>query len=478
MKRIAGYLALVIILVAGTGCSSADDEEGRGGWGGGGDREPPSVEAVLAEFGGLPLEARVSGTVRAERQVDVYPEISERVERVHVESGEYVEAGAPLVSLRDRAYRDRLRQAEADLRIARADARSARASLAEAEARLSRVERLVEQEFESPQELESVRAQVASAEASVDQAEGRVEQAEAAVEERQEDLQQTVIRAPFSGYIGNREVQEGQRVDTNTLLFVIGDLSTVRIRIPIPDRLFGQIEAGQTVEVRPDGQEDRPLRATVSRISPFLQSDTYSARAEIDMPNEDQRLLPGMFVQVDILYGESEQATLVPRSAIYENPRTGEKGVFTASELSEEVPIERTSEGEEERASLTEPTMVRFQPVDIIAEGRDVAGIRGIDPGTWTVTVGQEILMRRGGEVDARVRPMDWERIVSLQRLQEQDVLRDFLERQQRMSEERFGTGSTEATPATNDTTDDASEDEDATSTRYTERTGSSSSSS
>ncbi|PEN05700.1 efflux transporter periplasmic adaptor subunit [Longimonas halophila] len=423
------------------GCSSEGGGNAERPGGMAGDREPPSVEAVLSEFGGLPLEARVSGTVQARNQVQVYPEVSERVTNVYAESGDYVEEGEPLVQLNDRSYRDRLRQAEASLRVAQADVRAARATLSEAEARLARTERLVEQEFESTQTLEGVQAEVESAEAAVDQAEGQVAQAEATVQERRAEVEETVVRAPFSGYVGERNVQVGQRVETSAALFTLADLGRVRVQVPISDRIYSQIRAGQTVEILPGGDENNPVRAQVSRISPFLDSDSYSARAEIDVENSEQRLLPGMFVQVDIFYGESEQATLIPRSALYDNPRTGETGVFVASALGEEMSIETTSDqgdSSDARPALTEPTPMQFQAVEVIAEGSEVAGVRGIDSGTWVITVGQELLMERGGDVDARVRAMDWERIMSLQRLQDQDVLQDFLERQQRMARERF----------------------------------------
>jgi RND family efflux transporter MFP subunit len=472
MTDIAKYIALIPLLglaLLAVGCSGESGADAERSNRMGGDREPPSVEAVLSELGGLPLEARVSGTVQARNQVQVYPEVSERVTNVYVESGDYVEADEPLVQLNNRSYRDRLRQAEASLRVAQADVRAAQATLSEAEARLARTQRLVDQEFESTQTLEGVQAEVESAEAAVDQAEGQVAQAEATVEERRAELEETVVRAPFSGYVGERNVQVGQRVETNAALFTLADLGQVRVQVPVSDRIYSQIRTGQTVEILPGGNATNPVRAEVSRISPFLDSDSYSARAEIDVENSDQRLLPGMFVQVDIFYGESEQATLIPRSALYDNPRTGEKGVFVASALGEEMSIEMTSgqgDSSATKPALTEPTPMQFQPVEVIAEGSEVAGVRGIDSGTWVITVGQELLMQRGGDVDARVRAMEWERIMSLQRLQDQDVLRDFLERQQRMAQERFGQDSS---PPADSATDDQSEG--ASSTLRTART-------
>jgi hypothetical protein len=74
--------------------------------------------------------------------------------------------------------------------------------------------------------------------------------------------------------------------------------------------------------------------------------------------------------------------------------------------------------------------------VDVVAEGRDSIGISGVEQGEWIVTVGQHLLAEDGVET-ARVRPTTWERVVSLQSLQREDLLRGFLEKQRRIAEER-----------------------------------------
>jgi len=93
--------------------------------------------------------------------------------------------------------------------------------------------------------------------------------------------------------------------------------------------------------------------------------------------------------------------------------------------------------------SLTQPTPTAFRQVEILAEGEQTAGVRGIQPGDWVVTVGQNLLSTAGEErVSARVRPMPWSRLMSLQRLQDTDLLYRVLERQQRLAKQRFGNGS------------------------------------
>lgn len=401
-----------------------------------GAQTPPAVEVIQARVGSLPLEQRLSGIVRAVNQVMIYPEISAPVERVVVRNGDTVRAGAPLVYLRDQQFQDQLRQAEAQLRLNEADAQRTQAALNEAESSFLRAEELFKKELQSQQQFDAAKTDVASARAAHQQALARIAQAESSVQERREALRRTVVRAPFSGSVGQRNVDAGQRVDTNTPLFMIGDFDEVRVEVSITDGMMSRIEAGQTALISIEGRPDTLITARMSRISPFLEAGSFSASAEIDVPNPGRVLRPGMFVAVDILYGESQQATLVPESALFEHPTSGLMGVFIAPSLSQETPIEEPDEFDPANPPpLTEPTSVQFRPVDVMARGRGVAGVTGIGMGDWVVTVGQDMLASRTGEVSARARPVPWQRVASLQNLQDQDLLLQFMEKQQRMAD-------------------------------------------
>ena len=438
MTRLTALLFTVALLL--TGCGSSGEEDGPQRRRGGSDNSTPSVEAVQARDGTLPLEERMSGTVRARNQVAIYPELSEPVVAVEAQTGDYVKAGDALVRLRRETYEQQVRQAKASVRTAEAEANGAKARLRELEAQLKRTERLAEQDFESEQQLESLRAQVEQAKASYERAQAQVERAEATLEERETALQQTVVRAPISGYVGQRNVEVGQRVDPSTRLYVMGDLDAVKVRVEVTDRMFGRIQPGQTARIHVP-QKDTVLAASVTRMSPFLSDESYSAEAEIEVPNEDRILNPGMFVEVDVAYGESQRATIVPLSALYEDPATDTRGVFVAPTLGTEIPVDvPDSFDEDDPPPLTPPTPTTFREVEILAEGRQTAGVRGIEPGDWVVTVGQNLLANDTGErVDARVRPLPWSRLLSLQRLQDTDLLNRVLERQQRLAKQRFG---------------------------------------
>jgi RND family efflux transporter MFP subunit len=391
------------------------------------------VEVVRAISGALPLEKRLSGTVRAENQIVIYSEIAAPVVRVVAEDGDYVRQGQPLAYLRDTEYREQLRQAEASLQAVIAQSKQSEAVLNEVRGRLERTRELAAKQFLSEQELQAIEAQVNSAEASYQQAQASIEQARATVEEREESLRRTVVRAPISGHVGQRNVEVGMRVDTGTRLYTMGDLTNVRVSVAITDEMLGQISEGQTALISAPSLGERFIRAEVSRISPFLQAGSFSADADIDVSNEEGLLRPGMFVTVDIHYGESQQATLIPMAALYEDPNSGATGVFTAPLLGEEVPVEMPETFDEENPPpISEPTLVTFQPVNVLAQGREMAGVQGVGVGEWVVTVGQNLLSdRQDREVEARARPVPWERVVSLQRLQDQDLLREFMRRQQ-----------------------------------------------
>ncbi|WP_185958246.1 efflux RND transporter periplasmic adaptor subunit [Fodinibius sediminis] len=388
----------------------------------------PAVEAVQARYGSLPLSERLSGTVVAENQVALYPEISGKVAQIHVQNGDAVAKGDPIISLEDRQYREQVEQARASYRINQARLKQAEARYRELDARYKRTRQLSERNLSSDMEMETIEAQMASAEADIELAKAQLEQSESSLQEQQELLSKTVIRAPIDGSVGQRNAEVGMQVGPNSPLFTIGDLNNLRVEVVLTDEMLDELEIGQTARIYTGSGENRDvIEAELSRISPFLNNITRSTEGEIDVSNESQTLRPGMFVPVDILYGESQQATIIPTSALFTDPNTGQEGVYVATSLSSEIePAQQTDSSS--LPPLTEPTEVQFQEVDVIAEGRFEIGIAGVESGSWVITVGQDLLATGSGE--ARVRASSWERILALQGLQRQDLLQRVLENQ------------------------------------------------
>lgn len=440
---LAAFLMLLV------GCGGADGQE-RGP--GERPRIAPAVEVLEARSGGLPLEEELSGVVKARNQVAIRPEISATVTSVLVRSGERVERGQPLVRLDAQSLQDQLRQAEAALRLARASAAEARARVAEVNAQVSRTRVLHAEELVSDMDLETQEAQLAAVRAQAEQAQAQVEEAQATVQERRTEAEKTVVRAPVSGRVGRRNAEVGMGVDPSTTLFLVGDFDELIVEVPLTEGMLGHVDEGAPVRIQAAALGEEPLSAAIDRISPFLEEGSFSTTAEIDVTNPGGRLRPGMFVTVDVLYGRSERATLVPASALWEDPESGELGVYVLDgEADLPAPVREGQEISEQAYPFA------LRPVEVLAEGEAMAGIQGVQPGEWVVTVGHQLLHdaaqgggrggpegRRGagegpvtptggepgGPVVARVRGADWDRVLELQRLQREDLLESFLEKQ------------------------------------------------
>jgi RND family efflux transporter MFP subunit len=390
----------------------------------------PAVEAVQVRSGTLPLEVRLAGSVVARNQTEIYAEVSGRIVEVRANDGDRVEAGTPLVRLRATEFEEQLLQAEAGLRVADARVKQAEANSTRAQATLRRMATIVERNLGSAAELEAAQAEALSAEAELLLMQAERQQAASVVEERRSALDETTIRAPISGIVGARDAEVGQIATTSTPLFVIGDPTSMRVTITLTQRMLGYIETGTSVSIVSDAAPAQPLSAEISRISPFLHPVTRTTKAEIDVKEHGALLRPGMFVTVDVLYGESEIAALVPNNAIYTDSRAGREGVWLARVDEANAPLE-PGLGTAPRGELdpSGPVTVEFVPIQVVARGRQSAAVEGVEPGQWVVTVGHELLSRNetGWAV---IQPTPWEHIMRLQQLQTRDLL-DLIQRKQ-----------------------------------------------
>lgn len=419
MKNYIYLIALVFILSA---CSGDDESEN-----GSRAREipTPTVETVQAQFGSLPLEERLSGSVRASNQTDIYPESASPIVEVLVNNGDEVVRGQPLVKLRDFEAQERLRQAEASLQISQAQLRQTDTRLVQLQSQLTRNQQLAARDMQSQAELEQLKSEVMALEAAKELNEAQVRQAESILQERQNTLNLTVVEAPISGIVGQRNAEVGQMASPQSRLFQIGDLDNMRVQVILTENMLSRIRRGMRVHVTSPAIGDTIVTAQISRISPFLNPVTHTAETEIDVQNRDRLLKPGMFVNVDIFYGDSEQATLVPNNAIYRHPREGFEGIFVAPSLASELNF--AYDEEQTIPQIVGPTAVEFRRIEIVARGRMVTAVRGIEPQTHIVTLGQNLLV--DGSPNARVRQVDWEHILNLQQMQSRDLIRIIRER-------------------------------------------------
>ncbi len=402
-------------------CGGAPDspKASRGG------RAPAAVEVAEVKYGSFPLEERLSGTVRARNQTEIYAEVAGTIERVFVDDGARVKAGDPLVRLRARDSEERVRQAESGLEVARARVRRAEANLFEVKANLERVEAIVQHGLGPKAQLDTARAAAISAEADLHLMQAQLEQASSVLGERRVELSDSIINAPIDGIVGRRNAEVGQQAGTGAPLFTIGDANDMHVELVLTQQMLGYIDVGTSVEIHSDTAPGRAIPSEITRISPFLHPVTHTTRAEIHVDSHDGLLRPGMFVTVDVLYGESEEAPLLPNSAVYRHPQKGGEGVFIAyieeafdnPELASDSPL-----GPPPFKALPAPVTARFMPIEVVARGRQSSAVRGVQPGEWVVTLGHHLLAS-SDEQKVMVHPTPWAHILDLQALDNRDLL-------------------------------------------------------
>lgn len=417
-------LAGLVVVVAGVSACGTEQQDGR-------NRRDDGdgiavVEAVEVRYGSLPLEERLAGSVVASNQTEIFAEVSARIVEVLASNGDTVEQGQPLVRLRDTELAERLRQANAGLAVAEARVAQAEAELARVEATLGRMEAMADRNLGTRADLDAARADALTARAQLQLMQAELAQARSLVEERRSALEETIVRAPTSGVLGSRNAEVGQLATTSTPLFVIGNPADVRVEITLTQEMLRYIKTGTAVNIYADTDTEsaRSIPASISRISPFLHPVTRTTPAEIDVGAHDGQLLPGMFVTVDVLYGQTELAPLVPNSAVYRDARDGREGVFVAS-LEEAGPPRETGEPafDPEAFDPVGPVPVRFVPVQVAARGRQTSSVRGVEPGQWVVTLGHHLLTSNDSGL-ALVQPTAWDHILRLQEMQSRDLLK------------------------------------------------------
>lgn len=214
-------------------------------------------------------------------------------------------------------------EAEAQYLAAKARSQVALAQVAEREAALKSAQvRLSEtQKSARANELLLARSQVA--------------QQEAAVKSAEVQLAYTRICAEWEGgegdrYVGSRFVDEGAMLTSNTPILSVVNITTLRAFIYVIERDYPQIKVGQEAAVTTDAYPDRTFVGRIARISQVLQETSRQALVEVEIPNADLQLKPGMFVRLAIEFAEHSDATVVPREAVVRHG--DQQGVFVIDE--------------------------------------------------------------------------------------------------------------------------------------------------
>ncbi|GAB2507814.1 efflux RND transporter periplasmic adaptor subunit [Lysobacter humi (ex Lee et al. 2017)] len=302
MRRV---LLMSVVLVAGlaglTACGGGD-AKGPGGPGGGpgGPGGPPGgmqlpVETYVVKPQSFAAGVSGVGSLRADEQVVVRPEVGGRIAQIHFTEGTSVRAGQPLFSL--------------DASLARASLNEAAANLENSRRAAARTGQLIGQQMISRADHDRARAAL-----GVDQA--RVASARAA-------LSKMTLTAPFSGQVGLREVSVGEVVNAGQALVTLVRLDPIEVDFSVPESQIPNLRRGQKVRIEVDAYPGDSFGGEVVAIDPVIDPVSRSSRLRARIGNPDGRLRPGQFARLQLDTGAGQTtALLVPEQALMQDGAT------------------------------------------------------------------------------------------------------------------------------------------------------------
>ena len=217
---------------------------------------------------------------------EVAPKVPGRVARVHVNEGDRVAAGARLLDL--------------ETEYARLDVDRAQADLARARAALDEARRDFDRKSELRQKDSIPQATFDRSRALFEQAQAAHGSASAAVAMARQRLADMTVVSPFNGVVVERRTDAGERLQDNTVAFVIAQTAPLKLRFWVPERYATRVERGEVVRASVDAYPGKPFDGTVSTVAQVIDPKTRSFFVEAVFPNRDGALKPGMFARVEL----------------------------------------------------------------------------------------------------------------------------------------------------------------------------------
>lgn len=273
--------------------------------------ELPFATATV-ELAEAPLERTFDGTVEAVNQATMSAQTSGRIAEVFYDVDDYVQAGSPIIRFTDVEQQAALRQANAAL----AEAAALRN---QANEEFGRVSGLFESGSASKREYDQALA-------ARDAANARVTAARSAVEAAEQQVEYTLVRAPYAGIVTERHVEVGETVGVGQPLMSGLSLEALRVVVDLPQQTAARVRETRSAFILAD--EGR-VGATGVTIFPYADSASNTFRVRLELPAGQFDLYPGMFVKVAFVIGES-QRLLVPTGALIR--RSEVTGVYVVGE--------------------------------------------------------------------------------------------------------------------------------------------------
>ena len=247
------------------------------------------VELAVVSRRSIAAYYKAASVIEADRLVDLVTKVQGRVQRVNVEEGDWVDRGQILAELQNDREKVQLKQAELRLQ--------------EQQRQLDRNAAMLEQNLISDQEYDAVKNAFELAETERDLARIAVEE--------------TRVRAPFSGQITDRKVVLGQQINMGAALYTLADFRPLRVRVHLPEAVARKVTPGQRVLIASE-TSDKDLEAVVERVAPVVDPVTSTVRLTLQIADGAQQVRVGGFVKARITTDSHTDALAIPKLALVE----------------------------------------------------------------------------------------------------------------------------------------------------------------
>ena len=292
---------------------------------------PVAVEVALVKKASIRQVGSFTGSLYPISKFILAPKIAGRLEKILVNIGDKVEGGQLVAVLDDDEYRQQVSLVKAELDVSRANLQEQKSTIENAKREYERSVALRKKKILSESKFDAAESEFKTQQSRLKVAIAQVSQKEAALKIANVQLSYTQIQVPENNttghmVIGERFVDEGAMLAPNTPIASVLDIEKLIAAIHVIERDYPKIQLGLEAIISTDAFPGRTFTGKVIRIAPFLKEKSREARVEIEIPNAQKLLKPGMFVRVQIQFDEHENATVVPLTALVK--RNGIQGVF------------------------------------------------------------------------------------------------------------------------------------------------------
>jgi membrane fusion protein (multidrug efflux system) len=344
-KRMILMLVVMAALLGGLGFAKFRQVETAIAQGASFQPPPTAVTTVVAQKETWPSTLSVIGTAAAIEGVTVSADLPGTIDKIHFESGQWVHEGDILIELDTRQERAQLANLEAQRDLAKIN--------------FGRAQELVKAGVISKSEYDNATAQQKATEAQV----GDIRAA----------IARKTIHAPFSGLLGIRQVSLGQYLAAGQSIVPLQSLSPIYVNFGVPQQETPKVVPGHVLRVTNGDLPGMAFTGRITALDSVINEQTRNIQVQATITNKDNKLRPGMYVQVELPLGQPRQVVPLPASAINYAPYGD--SVFIVAEM-------KDAKGNTYRG-------VRQQVVKVEgSRGDQVAIISGINPGDEVVSSG------------------------------------------------------------------------------------------